>query len=184
MSSNDAAPESDQVGALRILSRVRGAVEQELWERGTRPTPEEVDRLLAVVVDAASKTGRVRESREMSGQDIDDRAVMYGRLVTAPLDPNRIDACITVFREQNVPRLAAQPGFRQVFYLMSRRSGKVTTLTLWSSAAAEKASRSGVSRLNENLGDLMIEDEVHLETLEVVYQYPEPVGSHDGTSEG
>ena len=108
-----------------------------------------------------------------------DDSVMYGRLVTAPLDPDRIDECITVFREKNAPGLAAQPGFRQVFYLMHRRTGKVTTLTVWSTAADEKASRSNISRLNDNLGDLLVVDEVHQETLEVVYQYPEPGGLQD-----
>ena len=98
---------------------------------------------------------------------------MYARLVSVQVESNRVDECIAVFREQNAVALAAQPGFHKVYYFMNRPTGKVTSVTLWNTKADEKASRQNIARLIDNIGDLLVAEEVHQETLEVVHQYPQ-----------
>ena len=98
---------------------------------------------------------------------------MYARLVSVQVEPNRVDECIAVFREKNAVALAAQPGFHKVYYFMNRRTGKVTSVTFWNTEVDEKASRKNIARLIDNMGDLLVAEEVHQETLEVVHQIPQ-----------
>ena len=98
---------------------------------------------------------------------------MYARMVTVTVDPAKSDETVAVFQSKNAPGLASLPGFIKVFYGMNRKTGKITTWTVWDSEENEKASRENISATIANMDGLLLPEEVHQETLEVVHQYPQ-----------
>lgn len=99
---------------------------------------------------------------------------MYARMVTVTVDPAKSDETVAVFRSKNAPGLASLPGFISVYYGMNRKTGKITTWTVWDSEEHERASRHNISNTIANMEGLLLAEEVHEETLEVVHQYPNP----------
>jgi heme-degrading monooxygenase HmoA len=97
---------------------------------------------------------------------------MFFRLVSCTVDPGKVDETVAVFRSANAPGLAALPGFVQVLYGLNRKTGKVTTVTVWDSEEHERASRANIPNTIANMAGLLLAEEVHQETLEVVHSWP------------
>ena len=97
---------------------------------------------------------------------------MYFRLVSCTVDPAKVDETVAVFDQANAPGLAALPGFIQVLYGLNRKTGKVTTVTVWESEEHERASRLNVPNTIANMRGLLLAEEVHQETLEIVHAWP------------
>jgi hypothetical protein len=93
----------------------------------------------------------------------------HARLVSVWVEPSRVDETVALFKETNARSLAQQPGFEQVYYLMNRATGKVTSVTFWASEDDERRSRANIPSLIENMAHLLTAQEVHQETLEIVH---------------
>ena len=63
---------------------------------------------------------------------------MHARIARAELEPGRMDEAVTIWREQVMPRLRQQPGFRGALIL---GDGQTTAqaITLWESEADAQA---------------------------------------------
>jgi heme-degrading monooxygenase HmoA len=67
----------------------------------------------------------------------------------AGLPPERIDDTIEEFREQQLPELEGQAGFKGVLVMLNRGTGQAAALTFWESEADLHASEKIASRARE-----------------------------------
>jgi heme-degrading monooxygenase HmoA len=74
----------------------------------------------------------------------ESEAYMYARMTTAQGAPGKVDEGTRSVREQALPAVQKQPGFKGFYNLVDRTSGKTVTLSLWESEAAMQASAGAV----------------------------------------
>jgi heme-degrading monooxygenase HmoA len=67
----------------------------------------------------------------------------------AGLPPERIDATIEEFREQQLPDLEGQAGFKGVLVMLNRSSGQAAALTFWETEVDLHASERVAARARE-----------------------------------
>jgi heme-degrading monooxygenase HmoA len=98
---------------------------------------------------------------------------MLARVVTTRVRPEKMDECVRIFRERNAPSIAAQPGFDHGHWWVDRVSGRATSVTFWTNAADERASRANIAGLVARMADVLASDEVDQEICEAVHdQHP------------
>ena len=61
---------------------------------------------------------------------------MIARMTTGQAAPERLDAAIRRTREETLPTLHAQPGFRSYQLLVDRGAGTFISVSVWESAQA------------------------------------------------
>jgi heme-degrading monooxygenase HmoA len=75
---------------------------------------------------------------------------MHARLSRfAGLPPERIDATIEEFRDQQLPELEQQAGFKGVLVMLSRETGQAAALTFWETESDLRASERVAARARE-----------------------------------
>ena len=72
---------------------------------------------------------------------------MYARVTTLEGPPEKIDDATRHVRENLLPQLQQQDGFKGFIALGDRQSGKVLGLVLWESEEALRASEEAASRM-------------------------------------
>ncbi len=98
---------------------------------------------------------------------------MLARVVMIPVRPEKMDECITIFKERNAPYIAAQPCFHHGHWWVDRASGQATCVTFWDNEADERASRANIPDSVEKMAHVLASREVYQETFESVHdQYP------------
>ena len=95
---------------------------------------------------------------------------MLARVVTIQVKPEKMDECISIFREVNASSIAARPGFDHGHWWVDRKGGKATSVTFWENAEDEEVSRANLPRLVEGMSHVLASDEVYQETFEVVHE--------------
>jgi heme-degrading monooxygenase HmoA len=95
---------------------------------------------------------------------------MLARVVTIQVKPEKMDECISIFREVNAPSIAERPGFDHGHWWVERKGGKATSVTFWENAEDEEASRANIPRLVEGMSHVLASEEVYQETFEVVHE--------------
>ena len=95
---------------------------------------------------------------------------MLARVVTIQVKPQKMDECISIFREVNAPSIAERPGFDHGHWWVDRTSGQATSVTFWENVEDEEASRANIPRLVSGMSDVLASDEVYQETFEVVHE--------------
>ncbi len=95
---------------------------------------------------------------------------MLARVVTIQVKPEKIDECISIFKEVNAPSIAQRPGFDHGHWWVERTSGKATSVTFWENEQDEESSRANIPRLVAGMAHVLASDEVYQETFEVVHE--------------
>jgi hypothetical protein len=95
---------------------------------------------------------------------------VLARVVTIQVKPQKMDECISIFREVNAPSIAEQAGFDHGHWWVERTSGQATSVTFWESEEDEEASRANIGRLVAGMSDVLASDEVYQETFKVVHE--------------
>ena len=80
---------------------------------------------------------------------------MYARSTTIQADPQRMDAGITVVRDEVMPALMTMPGFVGLSMLADRRSGRCIVTSSWDSEESMHASESAVHDLRHRASEAM-----------------------------
>jgi len=75
----------------------------------------------------------------------------FARLTTFQADPGKLEDGIRFFREQAIPDARKLQGFQGARLLVDRQSGKVQTVTLWTSESAAQASADSVTQSRADL---------------------------------
>ena|SRR5215212_2260467 len=95
---------------------------------------------------------------------------MLARVVTIQVKPEKMDKCISIFKEVNALWIAERPGFDHGHWWVDRTSGKATSVTFWESEKDEESSRANLPRLVEGMSHVLASDDVYQETFEVVHE--------------
>ena len=95
---------------------------------------------------------------------------MLARVVTIQVKPQKMDECISIFREVNAPSIAERPGFDHGHWRVDRTSGQATSITFWENGEDEEVSRANIPRLVSGMSHVLAPEEVHQETFEVVHE--------------
>jgi heme-degrading monooxygenase HmoA len=94
------------------------------------------------------------------------RAV-YARISTFEGSPEHIDEELRHVRENVLPQIQQQEGFKGLVALADRQSGKTLGITFWASEEALEASEEAASRLREDSAEAMSETIAGVERFEV-----------------
>ncbi len=78
---------------------------------------------------------------------------MYARVTTVQSPPERVDDATRHIRENLLPQLQQQDGFKGFIGLGDRQSGKVLGVVLWESEEALRASDEAASRLRSGAAE-------------------------------
>ncbi len=82
------------------------------------------------------------------------------RVVTIQVKPEKMDECISIFREVNAPSIAERSGFDHGHWWVDRTSGEATSVTFWENEEDEETSRANVPRLVAGMSHVLASDEV------------------------
>ncbi|MGW3625254.1 antibiotic biosynthesis monooxygenase [Streptomyces sp. NPDC000880] len=98
---------------------------------------------------------------------------MFARLSTYQGSPVPAEGDLTANWEAIVKQVQEVPGFRGVYYLVDRTSGKATSLTLWDDQQAMQASEDRATRLREEVAQREGQRVVSVERFEVGFSHLE-----------
>lgn len=67
------------------------------------------------------------------------RNVMYIRIITLPVQPNKVDETVKMFKESVAPMFKQQKGLKSGYLVGNKANGKLESVTLWDSEADASA---------------------------------------------
>jgi heme-degrading monooxygenase HmoA len=92
---------------------------------------------------------------------------VYARISTFEGSPEHIDEELRHVRENVLPQIQQQEGFKGMVALADRQTGKTLGITFWDSEEALKASEEAAGRLREDSAEAMSETIAGVERYEV-----------------
>ena len=92
---------------------------------------------------------------------------MYARISTLEGSPEHIDEGLRQVRENVLPQIQQQEGFKGMVALADRQTGKTLGITFWESEEALKASEEAADRLREDSAEAMSDTIAGVERYEV-----------------
>jgi quinol monooxygenase YgiN len=97
---------------------------------------------------------------------------MYARVTTIQISPYRVDEAIGVLKEQVVPTIQQQDGFKGYLMFVDRSTGKSINVTLWDEEADREVTGSNSAYYREAIGKIvpLLTDAPLVEDLELVIQ--------------
>ncbi|MFE4330878.1 hypothetical protein ACFRQM_16000 [Streptomyces sp. NPDC056831] len=101
-------------------------------------------------------------------------AAMFARLSTYEGSPVPAQGGLTANWEETLEQVQEVPGFRGVYYLIDRASGKAKSLTLWDDKQTMQASEERTTRLREEIAMREGQRVVSVERFEVGFSHLEP----------
>ncbi len=93
---------------------------------------------------------------------------MFARMNTFEGSPDRLDDALRNVREQVLPQLHQQDGFKGLMFLANYKSGKLQLMSLWESAQAMRASEEEARRLRAGVAEAGDQDIANVERYDVV----------------
>jgi heme-degrading monooxygenase HmoA len=92
---------------------------------------------------------------------------VYARISTLEGSPEHIDEGLRQVRENVLPQIQQQEGFKGMVALADRQTGKTLGITFWESEEALKASEEAADRLREGSAEAMSDTITDVERFEV-----------------
>jgi heme-degrading monooxygenase HmoA len=82
--------------------------------------------------------------------------------------PDRLDDAVRKVREQVLPQLHQQDGFKGMMFLANYKSGELQLMSLWESAQAMRASEEEANRLRAGVAEAADQEIARVERYDVV----------------
>ena len=92
---------------------------------------------------------------------------MYARISMLDGPPDHIDQGLRYIRENVLPQIQQQDGFKGIAALSDRRTGKTLGVTFWESEEALRASEEAAHKLREGSAEAMSDTIAGVERYEV-----------------
>lgn len=92
---------------------------------------------------------------------------MHARMSILEGSPDQIDEGLRYVRENVLPQLQQQDGFKGMIALADRQTGKTLGVTFWENEEALRASEEAANRMRENSADAMSDTIADVERYEV-----------------
>ncbi len=99
---------------------------------------------------------------------------MFARLSTYQGSPVPAEGDLTAHSEEIVRQVQDLPGFRGVYYLVDRASGRATSLTLWDDERTMRESEEQAARIREETALREGQQVVSVERFEVGFSQLRP----------
>ena len=93
---------------------------------------------------------------------------MFARMNTFEGTPDRLDDALRRVREQVLPQLHQQDGFKGMMFLANYQSGELQLMSLWESAQAMRASEEEAKRLRSEVAEAGEQEIANVERYDVV----------------
>lgn len=93
---------------------------------------------------------------------------MFARMNTFEGTPDRLDDALRNVREEVIPQLHQQNGFRGLMFLANYQSGELQLMSLWESAQAMRASEEEAKRLRAEVAEAGDQEIANVERYDVV----------------
>jgi heme-degrading monooxygenase HmoA len=101
------------------------------------------------------------------GREAGGRSSMFARISTLEGSPEQVDQGLRNVREQVLPFMQQQDGFKGFIALSDRQSGKVIGVSLWESEQAMRASEEAGDRARSDSAEVVSASVVGVERYEV-----------------
>lgn len=98
---------------------------------------------------------------------------LFARMNTFEGSPDRLDDALRNVREQVLPQLNHQDGFKGLMFLANYKSGELQLMSLWETALAMRNSEEEAGRLRAGVVEAGDQEVARVERYEVVL-YEEP----------
>jgi hypothetical protein len=97
---------------------------------------------------------------------------MYARVTTIQISPYRVEEAVGVLREQVVPAIQQQNGFKGYMMFVDRSTGKSVNITLWEDEGDRQVSGPDSDYYRDAIGKVVpfLTDSPLVEDLEMVIQ--------------
>jgi hypothetical protein len=97
---------------------------------------------------------------------------MYARVTTIQISPYRVEEAVGVLREQVVPAIQQQNGFKGYMMFVDRSTGKSVNITLWEDEGDRQVSGPDSNYYRDAIGKVVpfLTDSPLVEDLEMVIQ--------------
>jgi heme-degrading monooxygenase HmoA len=104
---------------------------------------------------------------------------MFGRSTIINADPAKFDEGVRIYREEVIPAVQGQPGFKGGFSMSDRSSGRSISITFWETEDDMRNSEAAANSIrSESVAKLGITEPPTVERMEVTYyDVKAPVGS-------
>jgi heme-degrading monooxygenase HmoA len=76
---------------------------------------------------------------------------MHATTNTLQVPPESIDAAVQGFRQNTMPALQNQEGFRGLYFLVNREEGKILAVTLWTSLDLQQQAFEATEKLRSGI---------------------------------
>ena len=93
---------------------------------------------------------------------------MFARMNTFEGSADRLDDALHNVREQVLPQLHQQDGFKGLMFLANYKSGELQLMSLWESAQAMRASEEEAKRLRAEVAEAGDQEVANVERYDVV----------------
>jgi quinol monooxygenase YgiN len=93
---------------------------------------------------------------------------MYARIITANVQPDKLDEFPKAFSELVLPDASQEPGFKGIYVMRDPAQNKITALVLWETEADAQASIQGFQQRRLPKMAPYLAGQPTAETLEVV----------------
>jgi heme-degrading monooxygenase HmoA len=84
-----------------------------------------------------SKRNQITDAREEVDMAAENN--MVARINTSELVPEKVEEARKLWTDRIIPEMKKQPGFKRVYVLTNAQTRKVTTISIWESAAHSDA---------------------------------------------
>ena len=78
---------------------------------------------------------------------------MYARVITAQVQPGKIDEAVSIYRNTVVPAVRRQKGFKGISLLIDRNTGEHLRIVIWGTEA-ETTADEATGLLHEQIGKM------------------------------
>ncbi len=112
--------------------------------------------------------GRIENKRSADKSERKEESGLFARMNTFEGSPDRLDDALRNVREQVLPQLHQQDGFKGLMFLANYQSGELQLMSLWESVQAMQASEEEAKRLRGEVAEAGDQDITRVERYDVV----------------
>ncbi|MEJ7816710.1 MAG: hypothetical protein WKF53_16190, partial [Rubrobacter sp.] len=113
--------------------------------------------------------GRIENKRSADKSERKEESGLFARMNTFEGSPDRLDDALRNVREQVLPQLHQQDGFKGLMFLANYQSGELQLMSLWESVQAMQASEEEAKRLRADIAEAGDQDIAGVERYDVVF---------------
>jgi hypothetical protein len=129
------------------------------------------DTIATIAVPICSQSryyGRIENERSADKSERKEESGLFARMNTFEGSPDRLDDALRNVREQVLPQLHQQDGFKGLMFLADYQSGELQLMSFWETVQAMRASEEEANRLRTGVAEAGDQEIARVERYDVV----------------